>query len=125
MLRRETRCPLRSMTVPETSLVSIGTDAGGEVVLPVDDEERSVPPRFREEVFDDICELAAARLESAALRRRRGVERPINHECASFDHAARHRPPETGVVRVIAIVSHRENLIGADGERAEVIARAI
>src|SRR5687768_14975562 len=116
MLRREMRCALRSMTTPDGSLVStdevsvtsvsfvaIGTDAGREVVPAVDDEEGPPPARGRGEVPHHVPELRQARGRRTAGRRRRKLEGPVDHERASFDHAARHGTPEPRVVRVIAV----------------------
>src|SRR5688572_5555787 len=114
------RCPLRSMTLPISgpsadsepaaplSFVAIGADAGRVVILAVDDEERPMPARPIREMTDDHPELPRARGGRTPLRRRLHVERPIDHERAPLDHPARHRSPETRVVRVVAVVAHRE-----------------
>src|SRR5215212_443570 len=148
MLRREIGCSLRSITVPGAAstgvstgtspgastgsapvasswlLVSIGRDAGGVVVLAVDDEERALPARLLKKVREDFAQLAQPLACRPALRRLH-VERPVDHERAPFDQRARHRPPVTRVVRVVAVVPHGEVLPLGDRERTELIARAV
>src|SRR6185436_10966907 len=106
------------------SLVSIARHARRVVVLAVDDEERAMPARPREEVPHHLGELLEALDRRTPLRRRIHVERPIDHERAALDHRARDGAPVARVARAVAVVAHGEVRLRRHRERAELIAGA-
>src|SRR5439155_5931142 len=105
--------------------VGLRKNRWSEMVLAVDNEKRPLPARLREKVNDDAEKLFEPGGRRAVGWRRDTRERPVHHERATLDHAARHRPPVARVARSIAVVTHRKISIGRHGVGSELIARSI
>src|SRR4051812_1337703 len=71
--------------------------------------ERAVPSRLGKEVGDHVHDVIEADISVGQIGSW-SFETPIDHYWRTYDIFARHETPETAVIGIVAIVSHRKDI---------------